>query len=79
MLAAPVVTQIKTPATLSAFRDKIAPVLELDVTADELVSALLNLAPSETVCLLDSCGVGYLGSHLLIAGVDPVETRRGHQ
>ena len=74
MLAAPVVIQIRTPAPPSAFRDKIAPVLELDVTADELVSALLNLARSETVCLLDSCGVGYLGSHLLIAGIDPVET-----
>ncbi len=48
--------------------------LDLDITADELVSALLNLAHSETVCILDSCGVGHLGSHLLIAGIDPVET-----
>jgi len=47
---------------------------ELDVTADELVSALLTLAKSEAVCILDSCGVGYLGSHLLIAGIDPVKT-----
>ncbi|MEO6050122.1 MAG: anthranilate synthase component I family protein [Pyrinomonadaceae bacterium] len=47
---------------------------ELDMTADELVSALLNLASSERVCLLDSCGVGNLGSHLLIAGMESVET-----
>jgi para-aminobenzoate synthetase component 1 len=46
---------------------------ELDITADELVSALLKISEDETVCVLDSCGVGYLDSHLLIAGVDPVE------
>lgn len=57
-----------------AFRDKIAAVHEIDMTADELVAALLGLAASETVCLLDSCGVRHLGSHLLIAGIDPVET-----
>lgn len=44
-----------------------------DLTADELVSALLKLSETETVCILDSCGVGYLDSHLLIAGVKPVE------
>ncbi|MEO6655916.1 MAG: anthranilate synthase component I family protein [Pyrinomonadaceae bacterium] len=47
---------------------------EIDMTADELVSALLNLASSEPVCILDSCGVSHLGSHLLIAGMEPVET-----
>lgn len=46
----------------------------LDMTADELVSALMGLAASEPICLLDSCGVGHLGSHLLIAGIGPVET-----
>jgi len=45
----------------------------IDMTSDELVSALLNIAASETVCILDSCGVGHLGSHLLIAGIEPVE------
>ncbi len=45
--------------------------VELDLTADGLVSALLSLAETETVCILDSCGVGHLGSHLLIAGVRP--------
>ncbi|MBP9664479.1 MAG: aminodeoxychorismate synthase component I [Pyrinomonadaceae bacterium] len=46
---------------------------QLDLTADELVSALLKLSETETVCVLDSCGVGYLDSHLLIAGLGPVE------
>ena len=48
--------------------------LDLDLTADELISALLRLASFETVCILDSCGARHLGSHLLIAGIDPVET-----
>lgn len=48
--------------------------LTLDISADYLVEALLSLPPERTVCLLDSCGVGHLGSHLLIAGIDPVET-----
>ncbi|HKX83376.1 MAG TPA: aminodeoxychorismate synthase component I, partial [Pyrinomonadaceae bacterium] len=33
----------------------------------------MTLAKDETVCLLDSSGVGHLGSHLLIAGIRPVE------
>jgi len=48
-------------------------VQELPINADELVSTLLRLAENEIVCLLDSCGVGHLGSHLLIAGIEPVE------
>lgn len=43
----------------------------LDLTADQLMGALLSVAADETVCILDSCGVGYLGSHLLIAGIRP--------
>ena len=46
---------------------------ELDITADELVSALLTLSETENVCILDSCGVGYLDSHLLIAGIEPAQ------
>ncbi len=46
---------------------------QLSITADDLVSALLRLSEKESVCLLDSCGVGHLGSHLLIAGIVPVE------
>ena len=48
--------------------------LKLDMTADELISALLSLASSEPLCILDSCGARHLGSHLLIAGIRPVET-----
>lgn len=47
---------------------------EINITADELVASLLRISETEYVCLLDSCGVGHLGSHLLIAGIDPVET-----
>ncbi len=46
---------------------------EINLSADELVNALLNLENERSVCILDSCGVEYLGSHLLIAGFDPVE------
>ncbi len=45
----------------------------LEISADELVSSLLSLSESEPVCILDSCGVGHLGSHLLISGIDSVE------
>lgn len=45
----------------------------LEISADELISSLLSFSESEPVCILDSCGVGHLGSHLLIAGIDPVE------
>ena len=42
------------------------------MSADTLVEVLLGLAENESVCILDSCGVGNLGSHLLIAGIEPV-------
>ncbi|CAN5669060.1 aminodeoxychorismate synthase component I [soil metagenome] len=41
---------------------------------DEIISAALSAAANENVCILDSCGVRNLGSHLLIVGFDPVET-----
>ena len=47
---------------------------EIDISANRLISVLLSLPESEKVCILDSCGVGHLGSHLLIAGISPVET-----
>lgn len=47
---------------------------EIEFSADELVAALLKISKRETVCLLDSCGVSNLGSHLLIAGIKPLET-----
>lgn len=46
---------------------------EINFSADELVSVLLGLENEHKLCLLDSCGVSHLGSHLLIAGIDPVE------
>lgn len=47
---------------------------EINISADLLVKSLLNLAEKNRVCLLDSCGVNHLGSHLLIAGLNPLET-----
>ncbi len=46
---------------------------QINLSADELISALLNLENGRNICILDSCGVNYLDSHLLIAGFDPVE------
>ncbi len=45
---------------------------DLHLSADDLVAKLLALSENETVCILDSCGVSHLGSHFLIAGVEPV-------
>jgi para-aminobenzoate synthetase component 1 len=47
---------------------------EINLSGDRLVKSLLEISKSEQLCLLDSCGVSYLGSHLLIAGIKPVET-----
>ena len=55
------------------FRVRIFLVREISLSADQLVSALLNLPEEKNLCLLDSCGVSHLGSHLLIAGIDPIE------
>lgn len=46
---------------------------QLQISADELVGKLLNLPDDFNLCLLDSCGVSHLNSHLLIAGVKPIE------
>lgn len=46
---------------------------EIKISADELSLALLGLPADKRVCILDSCGVGHLGSHLMIAGVSPVD------
>ena len=46
---------------------------EIEFSADQLISCLLSLSEREPVCLLDSCGVSNLGSHLLIAGIKPLE------
>jgi para-aminobenzoate synthetase component 1 len=47
---------------------------QLDLTADELIRGLLKLSETEHVAILDSCGVGHLGSHLLIAGRNGTRT-----
>jgi len=47
---------------------------EILISADKLVDRLLEISRDTRVCILDSCGVGYLDSHLLIAGIDPFET-----
>lgn len=46
---------------------------EIKLSADELVEKILNLPGKHNLCLLDSCGVSYLNSHLLIAGINPIE------
>ena len=51
---------------------KFRQVQQVALTADELVRGLLKLSETEHVSILDSCGVGHLGSHLLIAGIDPL-------
>ena len=43
------------------------------MSADDVVSSVLAKATDRQVCILDSCGLEHKGSHLLIAGVDPVE------
>ncbi len=47
---------------------------EIDIRASDLVDHLLDLSSEHRVCLLDSSGVGHLGSHLLIAGIEPLES-----
>ncbi|MEO8647931.1 MAG: hypothetical protein ABI539_02075, partial [Acidobacteriota bacterium] len=54
--------------------DKIGFVIEINVTADELVRILLAAPEVSRVCILDSAGVGIPGSNRLIAGVWPVDT-----
>lgn len=44
---------------------------EIETSADHLIRSLLG--SGKAVSILDSCGVGHKGSHLLIAGMDPIE------
>lgn len=48
--------------------------LQINISAEDLVQKLLELSETENVCFLDSCGVNHLDSHLLIAGIKPLET-----
>lgn len=45
----------------------------IDITAEQLLSAALNLAKTQRVAVLDSCAVGNLGSRFLIIGIQPEE------
>ncbi|MEZ5346044.1 MAG: aminodeoxychorismate synthase component I [Pyrinomonadaceae bacterium] len=45
----------------------------LKITAVELVDKLLKISFEEPVCILDSGGTNHHGSHLLIAGLRPIE------
>ena len=43
------------------------------MSADDLAAAFLGSEAARGSCLLDSCGVGHLGSHLMFAACHPVE------
>ena len=47
---------------------------KIEISADILVKKLLGLAEKFQVSILDSCGVSYLNSKYLIAGIEPLET-----
>jgi len=49
---------------------------EINLSAEDLVKALLSLDAAANLCLLDSSGAAHGNSHLLIAGFDPVEICR---
>ena len=44
---------------------------EIQVSIDQLIASLVRVP---NVAILDSCGVGHLGSRFMICGVGPVET-----
>lgn len=46
---------------------------EINFSAEKLVGTLLDLKKERNLCLLDSCGMSHLDSHLLIAGINPLE------
>lgn len=47
---------------------------EIKISSDSLVLSLLSISEFARVCILDACNNSYPGSHLLIAGINPVET-----
>ena len=47
---------------------------KIELSADKLVNALLSLPNKFQISLLDSCGVNYLDSRYLLAGIKPLET-----
>src|SRR5918912_4184733 len=53
-------------------------VREISLSVEELLHALLNLAPSRRVSILDSCGSRPPDARFLIAGFDPFEVVEAH-
>ncbi|MBX3294558.1 MAG: aminodeoxychorismate synthase component I [Acidobacteria bacterium] len=49
------------------------PMREINATATDVVYAFSAIPTQRRAAVLDSSGVGYLGSHLLIAAADPVD------
>lgn len=49
-------------------------VKEISINANDLIDRLLAPDLVARMAILDSCGVNHLGSHILIAGIDAVET-----
>lgn len=47
--------------------------MQIDVNSNELIAAATALPADSGVCILDSSGVGHLGSHQLIVGFEPIE------
>lgn len=50
--------------------------LEIPLDPDAIVQRLISQDNCEGLAILDSCATTHLGSHLMIAGVEPVETLR---
>lgn len=47
---------------------------KVEISAENLIKSLLALTGKFQVSILDSCGVNYLDSRYLIAGINPLET-----
>jgi para-aminobenzoate synthetase component I len=47
--------------------------LEIDIAPDHIAAVISGLPADRYAAILDSSGVRHLGSHLMIAGLDPVE------
>ena len=50
--------------------------LEIPVDPDTVVAKLTSQECTDGLAILDSCATSHLGSHLLIAGIEPVDTMR---
>ncbi len=46
---------------------------EIQLSADQLIKSLFSQSSELKLSLLDSCGVSHLNSHLLVAGLMPIE------